>query len=83
MDEKRRSARTRALKGARIVFDKGTKVFDCTIRNRSANGAQLQVASVVGIPDRFELLENATGERRPVTVVWRKVGLLGVAFDTE
>jgi hypothetical protein len=80
MDEKRSKTRPRTLKGAKIVFADGTNVIDCIIRNRSQDGAQLKVPSIVGIPDQFELHETATGERHVVTVIWRKVGLLGVKF---
>lgn len=81
MNEKRHETRPRALKGAKIVFGGGTRVIDCTIRNRSENGAQLKVPSIVGIPDQFELHETANGKRRGVTVIWRAVGRLGVKFD--
>ncbi len=81
MDDKRHIARTRALKGAKIVFGGGTQVIDCTIRNRSDDGAQLKVASVVGIPDRFDLLDTTTGERKAATVAWRKPAAIGVVFD--
>lgn len=80
--EKRRESRPRALKGAKIIFGNGTKIIDCTIRNRSEHGAQLKVPSIVGIPDRFELHETATGEHHAATVIWRKVGVLGVTFET-
>lgn len=81
MDEKRGESRPRTLKGAKIVFENGSRVIDCTMRNRSAHGAHLTVPSVVGIPEQFELIETATGERRSVTVIWRKVDSLGVKFD--
>ena len=81
MSEKRTTTRRRALKGAQIVFGDPPRVLDCTIRNRSDTGAQITVASVVGIPDQFELRETATGLHRPVTVIWRQVNLLGVRFD--
>lgn len=81
MAEKRSRTRPRTLKGAKIVFGDGSRVIDCTIRNRSDIGAQLKVPSIVGIPDQFQLHETTTGERRTVTIVWRKVGLLGVKFE--
>ena len=81
MNEKRSQSRPRALKGARIVFASGSRVIDCTIRNRSSQGARLSVPSVVGVPDQFELHDNTTGEKRSVTVVWRQERVIGVKFN--
>ena len=58
-------------------------VIDCVLRNRSANGARLKVASVIGIPDRFKLIIEPAGERRLVRVAWRKEAEVGVAFEDE
>jgi hypothetical protein len=55
MDEKCSQSRPRALKGARIVFGNRSRVIDCTIRNRSSQGARLSLPSIVGVPDQFEL----------------------------
>jgi hypothetical protein len=33
MDERRKSSRTRALKGARIVYGNGSLTRDCAVRN--------------------------------------------------
>lgn len=81
MDEKRSQSRPRALKGASIVFGNGSRVIDCTIRNRSSQGARLSVPSIIGVPDQFELHDNASGEKRSVTVVWRQERVIGVKFD--
>lgn len=77
--EGRAAQRHRTLKGARIVFNAGRSTIDCTVRNLSATGAKLDVTSVVGIPNSFDLL---VGEQpRPCRVVWRSLKQLGVEFE--
>ena len=81
MDEHRTGRRQRVLKSGKIIYANGSIVIDCTIRNLSETGAQLKVPTSVGIPDRFEFSETMGGKRRPVTVMWRKVDLIGIRFD--
>jgi hypothetical protein len=80
--ENRQDLRRSTLKGGRIVFNAGRSTIDCRVRNLSSSGAKLQVTSVVGIPDTFDLLlEGAT--RQPCRVVWRTLKELGVQFRAE
>ena len=80
MDEDRRNVqRHRTLKGARIVFNDGFSTFECTVRNLSEAGALVRVASVVGIPDSFQLILNDK-QSFNCTVVWRHESELGVKF---
>jgi hypothetical protein len=79
MTEKRNAPRQRLLKGGRIAFNNGRSTFDCIVRNLSEQGARLQVASVVGIPDNFDLL-MPDAPKRACQVVWRKTKEMGVAF---
>ena len=81
MEEHRAIPRHRVLKAAVIEFGGGA--IDCTIRNMSDAGAALDVASPVGIPDRFGLILPADGQRLPCHVVWRKEKRIGVAFDRD
>jgi hypothetical protein len=67
------------LKAGTIEFGGGA--IDCTARNLSNIGAALDVASPVGIPDRFTLVLAGDGLHMPCHVVWRKQRRLGVAFD--
>jgi hypothetical protein len=51
------------------------------MRNHSDGGAQLEVASVLGIPNAFELrLEGYAG--RNSRVVWRKAQTVGIEFTS-
>jgi len=80
--ENRTALRRTTLKGARIVFNAGRSTIDCTVRNLSSKGAKLQVSSVVGIPDTFDLmLDNRS--RQPCRVIWRTLKELGIQFRTE
>jgi hypothetical protein len=76
--ESRGAQRHRTLKGAHIVFNAGRSTIDCTVRNLSANGAKLDVTSVVGIPNSFDLLLGE--QRQACRVVWRSLKQLGVEF---
>ena len=78
--DNRQAERRRTLKGGRIVFNGGRSTIDCTVRNLSPRGAKLQVTSVVGIPDTFDLLLEGHA-REPCRVVWRSLKELGVEFS--
>jgi hypothetical protein len=78
--EERSSSRQRTLKGARIVFNAGRSTIDCRIRNLSAVGAKLEVTSVVGIPNTFDLMP-ANGSSHACRVVWRSLREIGVSFS--
>jgi hypothetical protein len=76
--ERRKALRQRTLKGASIEFD--GSAIDCTVRNLSEKGATLDVASPIGIPDRFSL--HIKGDRaRKCHLVWRKGLRIGIEFD--
>jgi hypothetical protein len=75
----RSSARRRVLKRAQINFRRGTAAIDCTVRDMSEDGARLLVASVVGIPDLFELAISGEPTRQ-CRLIWRKADQIGVAF---
>jgi hypothetical protein len=78
--ERRREIRARTLKSARILFNQHHSVIDCTVRNLSAGGACLNVASSLGIPERFDVMFDADHSVRPCRMVWHKEKQLGVEF---
>jgi PilZ domain len=77
MDEHRIASRQRVLKRGSIEFGGGA--IDCMVRNISATGAALDVASQLGIPAQFTLVTD--GNHLPCRVVWRKEKRIGVAFE--
>ncbi|GBD47053.1 GGDEF domain-containing protein [Methylopila sp. Yamaguchi] len=52
-------ARRRVFKGGRILFNRGASTIDCTVRTLSDRGAGVDVSSVAGLPDRFDLAIGA------------------------
>lgn len=81
MTEHRITPRHRVLKAGTIEFGGGA--IDCTIHNTSDAGAALDVASPVGIPDRFTLVMPIDGRRLSCRVIWRKEKRIGIAFDQD
>jgi PilZ domain len=78
MHERRALPRQRVFKAGTIEFD-GTGV-DCIVRNISATGAGLEVASPLGIPHEITLSIRSGELRRHAYIVWRKEKRIGVAF---
>jgi hypothetical protein len=79
--ENRETDRRRVLKRGEIVFNAGRSTIDCTVRNFSSKGARLEVASVVGIPNTFDLL-IAGNSKQPCRIAWRRLKEIGVSFET-
>jgi hypothetical protein len=77
--EKRSFRRQRTLKGVRIVFNRSMSTVNCTMRNYSDGGARLDVTSVLGIPESFELKLDGHPSRSAM-VVWRKPDAIGIRF---
>jgi hypothetical protein len=77
--QKRRVSRRRVFKGAQISFRGLRAAIDCTVRDISDLGARLIVESPIGVPDRFDLVQNGR-ESRFCRVVWRKATQIGVEF---
>lgn len=73
----RRAPRNRAYIGAHVIVDK-TSTFTCIIKSRSDTGYGLKLGSTQGVPDRFWLLDDKSGERHFCRVAWRKKDMLGV-----
>lgn len=78
-EEKRVVPRQRVLKGGRIVINDGFSTFQCTVRNLSPAGAKLKVASIVGIPDTFDLVMD-DGRKYACTAIWKTEFEIGVQF---
>ena len=82
MQERRQVPRHRTLKAGSITFNRDGGV-DCRVRNLSAAGACLEVASQLGIPDEFVLVVEIDHVKAPCHVIWRTDTRLGVAFDAQ
>src|SRR5215831_21122800 len=82
IDERRANSRQRRLIGAKIVFNNNSSVIDCIVRDLSPQGARLLVASLVGIPDRFDLRIDRSRACHPSKIIWRANGQIGVRFSS-
>lgn len=80
MIEKRAVPRHRVLKRGTLAFDGGGGL-DCTVRNISPNGARIDIASPVGVPESFTLVIEADHFMRHCHAVWSSEQRIGVAFD--
>ena len=78
-EEKRAIPRQRVLKGGRIVINDGFSTFQCTVRNLSPAGAKLKVASIVGIPNTFDLVMD-DGRKFACAAIWKTEFEIGVQF---
>ena len=78
MDHHRIAPRRRVLRASSIEF--GGDAIDCIVRNISAIGAGLEVASPLGIPHEITLSIRSGEVRQHAYIVWRKDKRIGVAF---
>ena len=83
MQEKRRTQRTRIMKEAQLVFDQGNSVVHCTVRDVSANGACLQLASTIVLPEVFELSFDSFHSARWCHLKWRAESRIGISFGAK
>jgi hypothetical protein len=81
MAERRTDERRRVVKAGKIVWNKGSSVLDCTVRNVSKTGAMLEVLNGLTVPEEFELRWNNNVERQRCIVVWRKLDRVSVKFE--
>ena len=77
VDERRDVARYTVTTPATIAF--GSRTVACTVRDVSATGAALNLASRPRLPKQFTL--TSAGSALPCRVVWRKGKNIGIAFD--
>jgi hypothetical protein len=80
MVERRTAPRHRVLKQGTLAFNGGGGA-DCTVRNISANGARIEIANPVGLPERFTLVIASDRFMRHCHAVWSENYRIGVAFD--
>jgi len=80
MVEYRKHPRHRTLKGGKIIFNRRLTVMDCVIRNMSAGGACLEVATQY-LPEEFELSIPIDCVKHHCRVAWRTPNRVGVAFE--
>lgn len=77
---RRGSRRTDAFRIGSIAFGEPAVPLDCLVWDQSATGAQIELETIEGIPDRFTLIMNAYARPRLCQVVWRRERRIGVTF---
>lgn len=80
MIERRTAPRHRVLKQGTLAFSGGGGT-DCMVRNISSSGARIEIATPVGLPDRFTLVIASDHFMRHCHAVWSENRRIGVAFD--
>ena len=78
--DKRRQDRHRVLLAGKISHGAGVFTSDCTMRDRSDDGARLRLPSDAALPKGFYLIDMQDGIAHECEMVWRKGRELGVHF---
>ena len=81
MQDRRRVQRTRVVKGAKIILNNHSSLFDCTVLNLTNLGLSLHVPSTLGIPNSFAVSFDHVRSSRRCRVIWRTEHKLGVSFE--
>jgi hypothetical protein len=68
------------LLAAKIIASDGS-VQDCTIRDRSTQGAQIRVGPGQRLPNLFYLVEIKSGTAHRAEVAWRTGSLAGLRLS--
>jgi len=79
MQERRRLARSRVLKGAKLVVGTSS-VIDCVVRNLTNTGARIEVSNTARLPDKVALTFDGGRSMRSCRVAWRALNETGVEF---
>ncbi|WP_370675592.1 PilZ domain-containing protein [Pleomorphomonas sp. PLEO] len=80
MFDRRMERRGRTYLGGQVAFNNRWSTFDCLVRNLSQNGARIEFANPVFLPNEFDLIIPLKGNSRLVRVVWKQAKALGIAF---
>jgi hypothetical protein len=74
----RTARREKVFLGGKIVTDHAT--FDCTIRDRSGDGARIRVLFQEHLPAEFHLIDVKAGVAQEAELIWSDGPLHGVRF---
>jgi hypothetical protein len=75
--------RTRLRSGKVLAKNNNGFIIECLIRERSAEGARLQLGKTIDLPDRICLFDDAELRVRAAEVVWRRRNELGIRFTPD
>lgn len=80
MNERRIVSRKRSFLKGTVYFNNRLASIDCVVRDFSDSGARLEFASVVTLPDSFELYIPTRDQTLNVHVRWRNDTEIGITF---
>jgi hypothetical protein len=79
--EKRTSERRRSrLYSGKLLDPSNRFLCECLVYDRSSTGLRIKLMKNVGLPIRCRLFDDATGEVKVVTTVWRRETFVGLRF---
>lgn len=79
VEDLRGAPRRRTFKAARIVYNGGHSVLNCTVRDLSDSGACLMIDTFTELPESFAVYFQ-DGRKVPVEVIWKRNDRMGVRF---
>jgi hypothetical protein len=82
-DDKRRFLRQRVLREGRLVFNDGSSVINCIIRQLSPGGAKLRLPAPTYLPRSLALLCLTSEMLYSAEIAWRHGVDLGLVFTGE
>jgi hypothetical protein len=80
MQDRRQVQRTNILKGAKIILNNGSSLFDCTVLNLTNKGSCIALVAPLSIQDSFDLSFDIARSSRRCQVIWRSEDRVGVSF---
>ena len=85
MSTNHRATKRRPVEIGGMIYDRqGKQLAQCTLRNVSIGGAQLELQQEADIPEIFLLTLSQDGHvRRHCRKVWQFATVVGVKFDTS
>lgn len=76
--ERRRQGRSRTLIGGTIIFRDGSGTVRCVVRNRTAEGIQLEIPPSQLLPKCFYLATAKDDQVFEAELIWKKASRIGV-----
>jgi hypothetical protein len=79
-DKRASQRRPSRLRSAKVLDAHNRFLCECLINDYSSAGLRLTLLKNVGLPSRCALFDDATGEVRPVAIVWRRDSIVGIRY---
>lgn len=79
MQERRKTRRMRALKGAKLLLG-NSSVRDCVVRNMTNTGAGFEIPNAIELPEVLDFRYDDGRSFRKCRLAWRKINAAGLEF---